>query len=419
MNDNFAESIKEVIINYMSSEGIVFGLFVSFFLCTYFLIFGLDFINSVLESIEKKFNIKFNIEYDDSQFYNETVTTLFGIFMLCLITCIKGSAVYDLLAWCLDNSYRGESLDNCCTTILVSFVSMCYIFICTFLVPSLLENIRFLFYKCIRKEPKRKHFFLKNSITCAVLLTPIILIGFDIIVIYFSFLAPIKPYVLEATKTIKSTIFVIPGTSHVNLLGFAFYSVQRTVVKILLLAMIFLTIISPLIILYKLCKLVTKNEDDANELFGSILSILFILPIVAIFIAMLSSKASLFIIGIFGIIAIISFIAATIFKGVGETVAYGVSSGLQAAGVSKSTSNAVGAVAGGVVAGALLKTTVNTVKDTISSQPSGSNQVDTSDLGINPDQIHVNGYYRRDGTYVHGHQRTKPNGIIGDNISSK
>lgn len=33
--------------------------------------------------------------------------------------------------------------------------------------------------------------------------------------------------------------------------------------------------------------------------------------------------------------------------------------------------------------------------------------------------VHVNGYYRHDGTYVHSHERSDPNGTTSDNWSHK
>lgn len=52
------------------------------------------------------------------------------------------------------------------------------------------------------------------------------------------------------------------------------------------------------------------------------------------------------------------------------------------------------------------------------SSVSGAN-VDTNFIpDTNPDLVHVDGYYRQDGTYVHSHVRTSPNNVTGDNISS-
>jgi hypothetical protein len=38
---------------------------------------------------------------------------------------------------------------------------------------------------------------------------------------------------------------------------------------------------------------------------------------------------------------------------------------------------------------------------------------------INTNSVHVNGYYRKDGTYVNGHYRSSPNSSFGDNWSTK
>lgn len=41
----------------------------------------------------------------------------------------------------------------------------------------------------------------------------------------------------------------------------------------------------------------------------------------------------------------------------------------------------------------------------------------THDHPINPHLIHIDGYFRHDGTYVNGHVRTMPDGIEENNIS--
>ena len=35
----------------------------------------------------------------------------------------------------------------------------------------------------------------------------------------------------------------------------------------------------------------------------------------------------------------------------------------------------------------------------------------------NPNRVQVNGYYRKDGTYVQSHQRTVPNNTKADNLN--
>lgn len=400
----------------INSDDLVLGMLVGIFVSLLLKGLGNIILESIIDWIQKKIGTKI------SEIAMETLPVLSGLVLLYLVTCVKVST-FNPLASLLKLFSRGHSFINFYRVFLTSIGFMCYIFLCRSLLPRLLENIRFLFYRCIRKSPKTETFFLTNSISYAVLITPVIIIGLTHLVTnlkkYYdikALLIPIRPYVLESFKAIKGTILVVPETNYVNLLGFSFYNVAEMVGMTLICLLVLIIIISVFSILYKLCALFTKNEENAGLLFGTIV---FMPPIVALIIAILSNEVGIFIVGIFCIILFISFIVATIIRCLGEAVAYGVSSGLQAAGVSKSVSDVVGTVSGGIVAGAVLNTAANTVKDTINPQQGNQNHVNTYNPGTNPEMIHVDGYYRHDGTYVHGHQRTKPNNITGDNLSSK
>lgn len=109
----------------------------------------------------------------------------------------------------------------------------------------------------------------------------------------------------------------------------------------------------------------------------------------------------------------------TILKGIACIIAEGTSEILQDYGVSKDTADGIGTLTGGLAVGCMVGFTVNTASNAV------NNAVNNSTIGylnqptgVNPNQTYVNGYYRTDGTYVHGHNRTYPDGILSNNIRS-
>lgn len=124
---------------------------------------------------------------------------------------------------------------------------------------------------------------------------------------------------------------------------------------------------------------------------------------------------------ILGAVFSLAFIFGKIVEGIGREVGEITSGVLQEVGVSKSTSDAIGGVAGGFAAGAIVKGAVDTVQNTYSDAVNSTSYANNSANYVpdgNPDLVHVDGYYRHDGTYVHSHVRTSPNDNIGDNISA-
>ncbi|MGG6269580.1 hypothetical protein ACQ4M3_36500 [Leptolyngbya sp. AN03gr2] len=77
--------------------------------------------------------------------------------------------------------------------------------------------------------------------------------------------------------------------------------------------------------------------------------------------------------------------------------------------------------AGCIVAAILSAIGFETVRRSTAIAPS-SNQVENSTSActeINPDRVMIEGYYRHDGTYVRGHERTVPNHTKADNINCR
>ena len=105
-------------------------------------------------------------------------------------------------------------------------------------------------------------------------------------------------------------------------------------------------------------------------------------------------------------------------------VAGATSSALEGLGVSKDTARTVGCIVGGVTAGMIAREVVTDVcdlaNDTVAMAHDTGNYYTQNDplQPINPNQNYIDGYYRQDGTFVHGHMRTMPNATIGDNISA-
>ena len=110
-------------------------------------------------------------------------------------------------------------------------------------------------------------------------------------------------------------------------------------------------------------------------------------------------------------------------KSIGRGIGSATSYTLKKAGVNKKAADVIGAVAGGVVVGSVARAAVNNISDTTDAIHTSGNHssIDPNDSfggSVNPNQIYVDSYYRNDGTFVEGHQRTVPNDTIKDNISS-
>lgn len=112
-------------------------------------------------------------------------------------------------------------------------------------------------------------------------------------------------------------------------------------------------------------------------------------------------------------------------KSAAQEIGGGLSHELQELGVKRSTADAIGYTAAGVAVGVAAKAAINgavdavhsTYSDAVNSTSYANNSTNYVPDG-NPDLVHVDGYYRQDGTYVHSHVRTSPNNNVGDNISA-